>query len=71
MPEAASVSLRVHNAAGRLVRELLDGVQMAAGPHVQPWDGRDDHGNVLASGVYFCTLDVNGETLAGKMVLLK
>ncbi len=44
---------------------------MGAGPHVQPWDGTDDRGNALSSGVYFCMLEVNGESLAGKMVLLK
>jgi len=71
LPEKAAVSLRVFNAAGRQVRSLVEGVRMESGPHVQPWDGRDDDGAALASGVYFCMLEVDGVSLAGKMVLLK
>jgi hypothetical protein len=44
---------------------------MGAGPHAQPWDGRDDGGRVLASGVYFCRLEADGEALSRSMVLLK
>ncbi len=71
LPEPARVSMRVYNAAGRLVRSLLEGVAMEPGPHVQSWDGRDRDGSVLASGVYFCRLEVNGVSLGGRMVLLK
>ncbi len=71
LPEPARVSMRVYSAAGRLVRTLLDGAAMNAGPHVQPWDGRDDSGAGLASGVYFCRLEVDGEALSRSMVLLK
>jgi len=71
LPEPARVSLRVYSAAGRLVRSLIEGVPMAAGPHVKAWDGRDDHGDGLASGVYFCRLEADGEVLSKSMVLLK
>ncbi len=71
LPEPARVNLRLYTAAGRLVRTLVDGVAMGAGPHAQAWDGRDDGGRVLASGVYFCMLEVDGVSLSGKMVLLK
>jgi hypothetical protein len=71
LPEPARVNLRVYSAAGRLVRSLLEGVAMGAGPHAQPWDGRDDGGRVLASGVYFCRLEADGEALSRSMVLLK
>jgi hypothetical protein len=71
LPEPARVDLRVYNAAGRVVRTLLRSEQVNAGPREEVWDGRDDDGNALASGVYFCKLDVGGVTLAGKMVLLK
>ena len=71
LPEPARVNLRVYSAAGRLVRSLLEGVAMGAGPHAQPWDGRDDGGRNLASGVYFCRLEADSEALSGRMVLLK
>ena len=71
LPDPARVSLRVYNAAGRLVRVLLSDLPMDSGPHVKPWDGRNDHGAMLASGVYFCRLEADGEALSRSMVLLK
>ena len=71
LPEPARVSMRVYNAAGRLVRVLLEDFPMAAGSHSESWDGRNDGGAKLASGVYFCRLEVNGEVFAKRMVLLK
>jgi hypothetical protein len=71
LPEPARVSLRVYSAAGRLVRSLIEGEPMEAGPHVQSWDGRGRDGAILASGVYFCMLEVDGVSLSGRMVLLK
>ncbi len=71
LPEPARVNLRVYNAAGRLVRSLMEGELMEAGPHVRSWDGRGRDGAALASGVYFCMLEVDGVSLSGRMVLLK
>lgn len=55
LPAAGPVSLRVHDLAGRVVRILTDGPQ-AAGVHRVVWDGRDDQGRSLASGVYLYRL---------------
>lgn len=71
LPEPARVSMRVYSAAGRLVRVLLEDFPVAAGSHSEPWDGRNDRGAMLASGVYFCRLEANGEALSSRMVLLK
>jgi hypothetical protein len=61
LPEAASVELAIFDAAGRRVRQLLNGVQ-AAGGHVIEWNrtGATDPG--LGSGVYFCRLRVRGSS---------
>jgi hypothetical protein len=48
----ARVRLTVHDVRGRVVRTLADG-DMAAGEHALQWDGRDDAGRTVASGVYF------------------
>ncbi|MFH1865768.1 MAG: SBBP repeat-containing protein [Candidatus Eisenbacteria bacterium] len=62
--------LTVHNARGQLVRVLLDG-SAQRGRREFLWDGRDETGAELASGVYFALLEV-GETMAvRKMVLLR
>lgn len=49
---AQNVKLTVHDVSGRQVRVLLDG-RVAAGDHVQQWDGRTDGGAEASAGVYF------------------
>jgi hypothetical protein len=62
---ASFVSLRVYDTAGRLVTTLVDGMR-DAGTHEVPFDGSH-----LTSGVYLYTLAAGGNTMTGKMVLLK
>jgi subtilisin-like proprotein convertase family protein len=69
-PSEAKVSLVVYNVAGRQVRTLVDG-EVDAGYHVAVWDGRDDHGVEVSSGVYFCRMVAEGFDDSTKMVLLK
>jgi hypothetical protein len=52
----ATVHLRVYDAAGRLVRSLVDEA-MPAGRYVKTWDGRDGAGRQVASGIYFYRQD--------------
>ncbi len=52
---ASAVEIDVHDAKGRLVRHLLDR-QLGAGEHRVTWDGRDDRGQVMASGSYWVLL---------------
>jgi hypothetical protein len=53
-----------------MVRALLN-VRLRAGYHSVVWDGRNDHGHPLASGVYFYALDAGAFTQSKKMILLK
>jgi hypothetical protein len=68
--EAGRVRLTIYDAAGRHVRTLADRAE-AAGEHAVVFDGRDDAGRALASGVYFYRLDAGDVTRTRKMVLLK
>jgi parallel beta-helix repeat protein len=72
VPEGSGkVRLAVYDLAGRLVRTLVDG-ERAAGRQVAVWDGRDDRGRELGSGVYFYRLEIGGGyRVERKMVLLK
>ena len=70
LASAGSVQLVVFDAAGRRVRTLVSESQ-AAGEHRAEFDGRDDRGATLASGVYFYRLESNGVVKTRKMVLLK
>lgn len=49
------MTLKVYNVNGQLVRTLIDGVR-AAGPDSKVWDGRNDAGQSVSSGVYFYKL---------------
>lgn len=64
------VRLAVHDAAGRVVRRLL-GETLPAGRHAVRWDGRDDRGRPLASGVYYCRLHAGGWRATGRLTLVR
>jgi hypothetical protein len=67
----AHVSLRVYNVAGQLTKTLVDEVQ--APEEVKPvtWDGSNDTGQFVSSGVYFYKLATKGFSQTRKTVLLK
>jgi Subtilase family len=70
LPQPGAVSLRVFDLRGRSVRLLRD-ENLPAGRYRSTWDGRDDGGRSVASGVYFYELRTGGERLVRKMGLLK
>ena len=55
LPADSRVSLKVYDICGRLVRTLADGTEQA-GHHEASWDGRDEAGRPVSSGVYFYSL---------------
>ncbi|MFH1502572.1 MAG: C25 family cysteine peptidase [Candidatus Eisenbacteria bacterium] len=69
-PYAGPVLVTVHDASGRLVRTLHAG-PAAPGTHELVWDGRDDVGNRVASGVYFARMAASDFGAVRKMLLLK
>jgi len=70
LTEPGRVILRVFDAAGRPVRTLAD-ERMAASRYEIVWDGTDDRGRQVGSGVYFYRLEIAGKPETKKMVLLK
>ncbi len=69
---AGRVSLRIYNAAGQLVRTLVDEEQEpAAGGFNVTWDGRNSGGHGVASGVYFYRFAAKEFSDTKKMVLLR
>ncbi len=64
-------SIRIYDESGRLVRTLLEGDYLASGDHVITWDGRDDRGAEMSSGVYLYRLESRGVTLSRSMILLR
>jgi len=70
IPKDGMVSLIVYNVLGQKVRTLAD-APMAAGQYSLTWDGRNDAGSVLSSGMYFYRLQAGGTAIVKKMLLLK
>lgn len=70
LPEPQDVRLKVFNVEGRLVRTLLDG-KRAAGRHVVAWDGTDEGGNAVSSGVYFYRLTAGTRQAERRMTYLR
>ncbi|MCK4597890.1 T9SS type A sorting domain-containing protein, partial [bacterium] len=66
----SDVRLKIYNIRGQRVLTLVDG-KKPAGLHRISWDGLDEGGSLVASGVYFCALQVEGVRKIRKMVLLR
>jgi hypothetical protein len=70
MPFDGRAVLRIYNVKGELVATLLDGF-VREGEKRLTWDGRDDHGGTLSSGVYFYELRTGEYRSSRKMILLR
>jgi FlgD Ig-like domain len=70
LPADTDVKIEVYDVAGRLVRAQTV-AQQAKGWRKVPFDGRDDAGKPLTSGVYFYRVTANGTTVTRKMVIAR
>jgi hypothetical protein len=66
----ATVTLTIYDVSGRLVRRLFEG-RRAAGEHAAAWDGADDRGVAVSSGVYYYRLSAGGQSASRKLVLIR
>ena len=64
------VQLLVADPAGRIVRRLADGPQVA-GSHVVEWDGRNDQGAQAPAGIYLYVLHAGERHELGKLVRVR
>jgi hypothetical protein len=67
---AQPVRMRIYDIQGRLVRTLVDQIAQP-GVHQAVWQGRNDQGGHVSSGMYFCRLQVGAQSFTHKMMLLK
>ena len=70
LPEKGEAMLAVYDVSGRLVKTLYEGV-LDQGKHKATWDGRNNAGRAVSSGVYFCKLITKNNVAEAKMVILK
>ena len=71
LPRAERVELDIHDARGHLVRHLVDGGQFTEGPNVVVWDGTDDAGRSLPSGLFLARIRAGGFSAITKLTLLR
>jgi FlgD Ig-like domain len=70
IPSKANVSMTIMNILGEIVRTLID-QPMLAGSYEVDWDGADNSGHLVSSGVYLYRLSTDNEMRTGKMMLIK
>jgi hypothetical protein len=70
LPAASDVTISVFNVLGQRVTELVNGHE-EAGFHEVIWNGKDNAGRSVASGVYFYRIEANQFNETKKMLLLK
>jgi hypothetical protein len=70
IPIAQKVSLRIYDITGELVRTLFD-TQQETGTHHVVWDGIDERGKAVASGVYFYQLQGENESKTQKLIVTR
>ena len=71
LTHAAVVDLNVYNLKGQIVSRILSGERLEQGNHNALWDGKDDKGNPVSSGIYFCLLSSDGKASVRKMLMAK
>lgn len=70
IPKATNVRLEVYNVLGQHVNTLVDGFQEAGSKSVI-WNGRDNSGASVSSGVYFYRIEAGDFSMTRKMMMLK
>jgi flagellar hook assembly protein FlgD len=64
------VVLKVYSPLGEEIKILVNEVK-SEGPHSTYWDGRDNNGNQVSSGLYFYRLETDRYVQTRKMILLR
>jgi len=70
LPQESAVSLRLYDVLGRLTRQIVE-TRQVAGTYETRWDGRNERGEAVASGIYFTVLQAGTQTLMQKIVVTR
>lgn len=70
VPEESRVKLEIHNILGHKVTTLVDGIQ-TPGTKTITWNGKNDNGDPVHTGVYFYRLETSKTNFVKKMILMK
>ena len=67
----SDVLLTVYDAAGRLVKELVNAQGQGPDEYTVPWDGKDESGDLVPSGVYFCRIRTGEGAKSQRMIFVR
>ena len=71
LPRPQRVTVEIYDLAGQRVRTLASAREYPAGTHALRWDGRNDSGLRLASGLYLVRLSSAGHFESRRVVLVR
>jgi hypothetical protein len=71
LPEASHVDLEIYDVSGRMVRRFIDHHPTEPGRHTATWNGRNEKGQHVGPGIYFCRLEAGSGTQIQRIVLLR
>lgn len=70
VPQGGPVTIRIYDVHGALVRTILSD-RREPGVYSEKWDGTDDRHQRIGAGIYFCRIEVGGQSEVRKLVLMK
>ena len=70
IPYKSAVCINIFNIMGKRVKRLINHM-FAPGSYIAVWDGRDETGRRLSSGIYYCQLKTGKNILVRKMIMMK
>ncbi len=73
LPLEKTITIKIYNLAGELVKTLNDAEDITAGVELKTatWDGKNEEGKYVASGVYVYVVDTGDEQKVGKIAIVK
>lgn len=71
LPKSGNVTIEIYNILGQKVTTLIDGYYMADHKYIINWQGKNNFGSDVASGIYLYRLQSGDYTSTRKMLLLK
>ena len=71
IPKSSSVTMKIYDISGRVIKSLVNNKTMLAGKYTVDWNSTDDGGKQVSSGVYFYRITSGNFIATKKMMLLK
>lgn len=70
MNNTGQISLKIYNISGQIVKTLVNEYR-PGGEYTRHWDGSDDAGKLVSSGIYLCNLQAGNYQTMQKMTLIR